>query len=125
MGLIIMNNKDIGSRIKQRRLELSLTLQDIATEIGVARSTIQRYENGTIENLKLPVIEAIARVLEVEPSWILGKSPIKEKLPTNPLGPDEQLDDISFALYGKVKNLSDAQKRDVLRFVEFIEAKDE
>lgn len=77
-----MTNKEIGSRIKERRLELSLTLQDIATEIGVARSTIQRYENGAIENLKLPVVEAIARVLKVEPSWILGKSTETKKAPT-------------------------------------------
>lgn len=51
-----------------------MTLDDIATEIGVARSTIQRYEKGTIQNAKMPVLEAIARVLRVNPSWLCGKS---------------------------------------------------
>lgn len=77
-----MTNKEIGSRLKDRRLELKLTLQDIATEIGVTKSTVQRYENGAIDNLKLPVIEAMARVLSVEPSWLLGKNDQKEKTPT-------------------------------------------
>ena len=63
-------NYDIGQRIKMRRLELGLTLDDVAHQIGLAKSTIQRYEAGKIEKLKLPVIEAIANVLNVDPSWI-------------------------------------------------------
>lgn len=69
-----MGNPVVGERIRIRRKELGLTLDDIAVEIGVARSTIQRYEAGTIEKLKLPVIEAIARVLRVAPEWLAGKT---------------------------------------------------
>lgn len=63
-----MGNEVLGKRIEQRRKELGLTLDDIAQEIGVAKSTIQRYEKGTIGKIKLPVIEAIARVISVNPS---------------------------------------------------------
>lgn len=69
-----MGNSIVTTRMQQRRVELGLTLDDIALEIGVARSTIQRYEKGTIEKLKLPVIEAIANVLQVDPAWLVGKS---------------------------------------------------
>lgn len=69
-----MGNSIVATRMKRRREELGLTLDDIALEIGVARSTIQRYEKGTIEKLKLPVIEAIANVLKVDPAWLVGKS---------------------------------------------------
>lgn len=69
-----MDSAKIGNRICQRRKELGMTLDDIATEIGVARSTIQRYEKGTIQTAKMPVLEAIARVLRVNPSWLCGKS---------------------------------------------------
>ena len=69
-----MDNNEIGRRIKQRRLDLEMTQGDIANEIGVAISTIQRYEAGTIDKVKLPVIEAIARVLRVNPDWLIGKS---------------------------------------------------
>ena len=65
-----MNNKDLGNRIKNRRLELGLTLKEVAKLVGVASSTIQRYENGSIDNPKLPVLQAIANALNVNPVWL-------------------------------------------------------
>lgn len=73
-----MSKNILGNRIKERRLELGLTQGDIAKEIGVATSTIQRYEVASIGKIKLPVVEAIARALEVTPDWLIGKSAIKE-----------------------------------------------
>lgn len=73
-----MGNQIVGSRIEQRRKQLGMTLEDIAQELGVAKSTIQRYEKGTIDKVKLPVIEAIAHVLSVNPAWICGKTDIME-----------------------------------------------
>ena len=64
-------NIQTGKRIQQRREELELNLGDIAKEVGVAVSTIQRYEKGKIEKIKLPVIEAIAKALQVDPAWLL------------------------------------------------------
>lgn len=69
-----MNSIEIGKRIKQRRIELQMTQGDIANRIGVAVSTIQRYEAGTIDKVKLPVLEAIARALRVSPQWLIGKT---------------------------------------------------
>lgn len=71
-----MDNLEIGRRIESRRKELGLTLDDIASTIGVARSTIQRYERGKIDKLKLPVLEAISRVLHVNAGWLLGVEPL-------------------------------------------------
>lgn len=69
-----MGNKVVGERIEYRRKQLGLTLDDVAQEIGVAKSTIQRYERGTIETIKLPVIEAIAKIMSVNPAWLCGKT---------------------------------------------------
>lgn len=69
-----MKNVLIGERILMRRTQLGMTLDDIANEIGVARSTVQRYEKGNIKKVKLPVIEAIARVLDVDPAWLCCKT---------------------------------------------------
>ena len=66
--------KALGERIKQRRKELKLTLQDVADSVGVTKSTIQRYETGKIGTPKLPVIQAVARALTVNPAWLVGKS---------------------------------------------------
>lgn len=88
-----MQNQLIGQRIESRRKELGLTLDDIATEIGVAKSTVQRYEKGTIEKIKLPVIEAIARVLSIDPAWLCGKT--DQMIPKKPLPKDIEPIDLS------------------------------
>lgn len=69
-----MTNEEIGKRIENRRHELDFTLDYIADKIGVAKSTIQRYEKGQIQKIKLPVIESIAKVLRVNPNWIIGNT---------------------------------------------------
>ena len=68
----MLNQKEIVFRIKQRREELGLTLEDIALYVKVARSTIQRYEAGSISRPKLPVLYSISQALRVSPDWLLG-----------------------------------------------------
>lgn len=119
-----MGNIVLGSRIKARRKELDLTLQNIADEIGVAKSTIQRYENGNIETIKLPVVEAIARVLKVNPSYLLGKTDNKEIAATEDDELQEYLEYLKNRedgrmLFSLAKN---ATKEDVMRAVAIIEA---
>lgn len=69
-----MTNLEIGQRIEARRTALGLTLDDVSSSVGVAKSTIQRYEKGKIEKLKMPVLDAIAAALDADPAWICGKS---------------------------------------------------
>ena len=66
--------KQIGARIKQRRLELDLPMQYVADQMGVNKSTVQRYESGTIDNTKKMVLEGLSRVLDVTPEWLLGET---------------------------------------------------
>ena len=51
--------KLIGSRAKQRRLELGVNQPYIAEKMGVTASTIQRYEAGTIDNTKKLVLDGL------------------------------------------------------------------
>ncbi len=73
-----MTNEEIGNRIKMARTLRKLTLDDIAKKVGVTKSTIQRYENGLIRSIKLPVVESIAYALDVNPAWMVGKTDIME-----------------------------------------------
>lgn len=70
--------KLIGTRIKECRKELGMTLDDVAQRVGVAKSTIQRYEAGVITTPKLPVLVAIANAFRVNEAWIKGISEKKE-----------------------------------------------
>ncbi len=70
-----MDREKLGKRLKYARDEVrNMSLQDIADAVGVARSTVQRYEAGKIQNIKLPVVEAFARALRVNPEWLICKS---------------------------------------------------
>lgn len=69
-----MTNAEIGDRIAARRIQLGFTMDDVAQRIGVAKSTIQRYEKGQIKKIKLPVIESIASALSVNPDWLIGNT---------------------------------------------------
>lgn len=65
---------EIGTRISSARSIKSMTLEEVASKVGVAKSTIMRYEKGTIEKIKLPVIESIAHALDVDPNWLIGNT---------------------------------------------------
>lgn len=83
-----MDSKELGKRIKLVRKELDMTQGDIAQAIGVAISTVQRYETGSIERIKLPVVEAIARMLHVDPDWLTGKTQDREPKDVPPVAPE-------------------------------------
>ena len=69
-----MTNLDIGNRIRTAREEAGITKKELAKRIHVADSTIMRYEKGQINKIKIPVIEAIANALNVNPMWLIGNS---------------------------------------------------
>lgn len=62
----------IGERIKQRREELGLSVEDLGKLIGKNRTTVYRYENGDIENLPTSVLEPVARALQTTPAHLMG-----------------------------------------------------
>ena len=56
---------EMGRKMRQKRKELSLTLDEVAEVVKVAKSTVQRYEAGKIETPKIPVVREIAKALGV------------------------------------------------------------
>lgn len=64
--------KQIGQRIRQRRIDLGLSLQDISDMSGISKSTLQRYETGSIRNLPFQRLDALARALRTSKQWFFG-----------------------------------------------------
>ncbi|WP_010293561.1 helix-turn-helix domain-containing protein [Clostridium senegalense] len=62
----------IIDRIKNRRTELMLSYQDLANKTGLSKSTLQRYETGSIKNMPLDKLEVLAKALNVEPYYLMG-----------------------------------------------------
>ena len=62
----------IGDRIRLRRNQLDKTLEEVGKIVGVTRATIQRYENGNIQNIPSDKIELLAKALKTTPAYIMG-----------------------------------------------------
>lgn len=54
----------VGDRIKNRRKELNMTMEELAEKIGVKRWTINKYEKNQID-FSLSTIKALHSVLNI------------------------------------------------------------
>ena len=61
-----------GRRIKERRLALGMSADDLAEKLGKNRATIYRYEGDEIENFPVSIIEPLAEVLLTTPAYLMG-----------------------------------------------------
>ena len=66
---------DIGEKIKSRRLELRLTLEQGGDAVGVGKSTVRKWEQGMIRNMRRDKIEKLARILEMDPVDFIVETP--------------------------------------------------
>lgn len=62
----------IGERIKNRRIELGMSADDLAKKIGKNRATVYRYEGNDIENFPISVISTLAVALHTSPAYLMG-----------------------------------------------------
>ena len=64
----------IGDRIKQARIALGYSAEQVAAFLHVSPATVYRYENGDISKLPSKFIKPLAEYLCVSPSWLMGWS---------------------------------------------------
>ena len=60
---ITFTAKQVGERVKERRLELNLTMPELGKRIGVNKSTIQRYEADGVDPKRTMIINGLAEAL--------------------------------------------------------------
>lgn len=65
---------EIGKRIKIARDKTGITQEELASSVSMNKSTIQRYETGQVEKIKLPIIDALAEKLNVNVEWLACKT---------------------------------------------------
>lgn len=74
----------IGDRIKQRRLEVGLTVDQLAEKIGKNRATVYRYESKEIEKFPIDVLSPLADALHTTPAYLMGwEDSVNAALPEN------------------------------------------
>ena len=57
----------IGKRIRDLRIEKGMTQEELGELLGVKKAAVQKYENGTIVNLKADTIKKLCEIFQVLP----------------------------------------------------------
>ena len=80
---------EFKDKIKARRLELGMTLDDVARLVGVSNPTISRWESGAIVNQRRDKIELLAKALQLSPGELMGWG--KDTIPIKQVSFDDSL----------------------------------
>ena len=64
--------QEFNINLKKRRLELGMTLKNVADIVGVTESTVRKWEVGIIANMKINKLEKLANALQTTIPYILG-----------------------------------------------------
>ena len=101
----------IADRIRNRRLELGLSVDDLAVLLNKNRATVYRYESNYIKTYSPDVIELLAKALQTTPAYFYGYD---DKPPDHPMPEeDPQIRIVS----GYMENMTEEQKQQIVAIV--------
>lgn len=120
---------NIQSILKNRRIELGLTMLDVANKVGVSEGTISRWESGNIANMRRDKIVSLAKALDLSPAVIMGwdqedTNPTEDTDSLNtqrqfPPSSDIESDDLK-KLYSLIGNLPPEYLDEAERYLTFL-----
>lgn len=61
-----------GNRMKERRKQLGMSAESIASFLGVSPATVYRYERGDIEKLPGTILGPLSEILRTTPDYLMG-----------------------------------------------------
>lgn len=67
-----LNTNEIAQRIKYAREAKGYSYQKMAELTGMSKSTLQRYETGSIKNIPLSRLQVLSAALQISPGELLG-----------------------------------------------------
>ena len=72
---------ELNDKIRNRRLALGLTLEEVGEMVGVGKSTVRKWETGDIANMRRDKIAKLAEALQTTPAYLMGWEEEEEKDP--------------------------------------------
>ena len=82
--------ESMGVRIKKLRLENNMTLEELGNKVGVGKSTVRKWENGMIANMRRDKIAKLAEALNVSPAYLMGWNESSAPLVVDYQKPDQE-----------------------------------
>ena len=63
---------ELANRLRAKRIERGLSLQEVADKVGISKVTLQRYETLDIVNIPSNNIENLAEIYLTTPGYLMG-----------------------------------------------------
>lgn len=63
---------ELANRLRAKRIERGLSLQEVADKVGISKVTLQRYETLDIVNIPSNNIEKLAEIYLTTPGYLMG-----------------------------------------------------
>ncbi len=63
---------DMGKKIYNLRTAQGMTLEELGNKVGVGKSTVRKWENGLIGNMRRDKVVKVAKALGTTPAYLLG-----------------------------------------------------
>lgn len=73
---------EMNHRIRERRLALNLTQEELAHRLGMQKSAIAKYESGRVENIKRSTLAKMSEILECSPAYLMGRDDADSQIPS-------------------------------------------
>lgn len=106
---------DTGAKIKQLRESLDMTQEDLGKLLGVKKAAINKYETGTVVNLKRSTIENLCNIFNVTPQYLLSDSDLSQPSSS---APELELTEQDEMLLENFHCLSDSQQAKLLAYLD-------
>ena len=81
---------NIGDRVKECRIKLGYSAEQVAEKLGISPATQYRYENGDISKMPAKLIAPLASFLSTTPQYLMGWTDEGAPEPTISLEEDEK-----------------------------------
>lgn len=65
-------SEGMAQRIQDLRRAKGLTLEQVASVVGVGKSTVRKWETGMIANMRRDKIASLAQALGTTPAYLMG-----------------------------------------------------
>lgn len=105
--------------LSERRRKLQLSLSDIAKYLDVSVSTVSRWENGDIQNIRYDNIVKLAKILRIPPWELFDLSGLNKKTST-PTEKADVDDPLTTAIMTELRQIPKNEKELILSVIRSI-----
>ena len=106
-----------SKRLKELRKKANLTQIEFAKKFNIANGTVGNWESGNRQP-DYKTLDEIANFFGVTTDYLLCRTDTMQTISL-----DEQLTGIDFALWSETQGMSDAEKQDIIDYIQFRKSK--